>query len=316
MSGNRGKVSFAPVPSNYDGRDKRKYKSWRASVFTYFNAYAADFGSTTELTTRESALKKRITFVLAYLKSDNNEECPSSLWVENFRRGRQNDDYELLLSATFTMKEFWDSLDQSFSDQTEKQLAEIKLQKFYQGKQSFQNYIQEFEILAQRVGYTLTGTEAHNIHLISLLERQVHREMIDKMYGTDVAPPTTYAEYKTRLNNISINIEKRKALNARLNWQTALPQQQQESSSTTRTGSGDSPRSSSGVTLGYCAPMDVDQKRSRGPVCYNCQKPGHIAANCRSPKKQTRVRALLQDLKDGKEVKVDDLKKAMNEEGF
>jgi hypothetical protein len=316
MSGNGGKVSFAPVPSNYDGRDKRKYKSWRASVFTYFNAYAADFGSTTDPTTRESALKKWITFVLAYLKADNDEECPSSLWVENFRRGRQNDDYELSLSTTFTMKEFWDSLDQSFSDQTEKQLAEIKLQKFYQGKQSFQNYIQEFEILAQRVEYTLTGTAAHNIHLISLLERQVHREMIDKMYGTDIAPPTTYAEYKTRLNNISINIEKRKALNAGSNWQTALPQQQQGSSSTTRTGSGDSPRSSSGVTPGYGAPMDVDRKRSRGPVCYNCQKPGHIAVNCRAPKAKTRVRALLQELKEGKEIKVDDLKKAMNEEGF
>jgi hypothetical protein len=309
---NGGKVSFAPVPSNYDGRDKRKYKSWRASVFTYFNAYAADFGSTTDPTTRESALKKRITFVLAYLKSDNDEECPSSLWVENFRRGRQNDDYELSLSVTFTMKEFWDSLDQSFSDQTEKQLAEIKLQKFYQGKQSFQNYIQEFEILAQRVGYTLTGTEAHNIHLISLLERQVHREMIDKMYGTDVAPPTTYAEYKTRLNNISINIEKRKALNAGNTWQTALPQQQQGQ----RTRSGDSPRQPSGVTPGYGAPMDVDRKRSQDRNCYNCGKPGHIAKFCREPKKVMRVRALLNDLKEGKEVNVDELKKAMKEEGF
>jgi hypothetical protein len=253
-----------------------------------------------------------VNFILGYLKADNDEECLATLWAENFRQGQQNADFKLSLSTTFTMAEFWSALDQAFSDQAKKQLAEIKLNKFYQGKQSFQNYIQEFEILAKCVGYTLMGNTAQNVHLISLLEQQVNREMIDRVYGTDVPPPITYEAYKTRLNNISINIQKRKALNARNTWQTALPQQQQGQ----RTGSGDSPHSSSGVTLGYSASMDIDQKRSRGPVCYNCQKLGHIAANCHAPKKQTRVQALLKELKEGKEVKMDDLVKVMKEEDF
>jgi hypothetical protein len=93
-------------------------------------------------------------------------------------------------------------------------------------------------------------------------------------------------------------------------------QQQQGSSSTTRTGLGDSPHSSSGVMPGYGAPMDIDRKRSRGPVCYNCQKLGHIVANCRLLKKTTKMRVLLKDLKEWKEVKMDDLVKAMKEEDF
>ena len=64
------------------------------------------------------------------------------------------------------------------------------------------------------------------------------------------------------------------------------------------------------------APMDVDRKRSRSNACYNCGKPGHIAANCRSPKKQTKVRSLLTELKEGKEIKMDDLLKAIKEEDF
>jgi hypothetical protein len=160
----------------------------------------------------------------------------------------------------------------------------------------------------------MVGMDAHNNYLISLLEKQVHCEMMDRIYGTDITPPTTYTDYKSQLANISINIERRKALNQGVHYNRMAPVQQQQGQQ--RTGSGDFSCSSSGVTPGYGAPMNVDQKRSRGPVCYNCQKPGYIAANCRSPKQKTRVHTLLVDLKKGKEVKVDDLKKALDEEGF
>ena len=62
--------------------------------------------------------------------------------------------------------------------------------------------------------------------------------------------------------------------------------------------------------------MDINRKRSRLNACYNCGKPGYIVANCRSLKKQTKIRGLLMDLKEGKEVKMDDLLKAIKEEDF
>jgi hypothetical protein len=322
------KVVLAPTPSRFNG-DKQKYKSWKNSVQEYFAAYKADFGkidpispnmANAALRERAEAITRRINFILLLMKSENDTACTSYTWAENYK-SQHWDEEECSLAWTAekpvpTLKEFWALLDASFADASEKKLAQVKLERFYQGKQDFQTYIQQFEILVSTAGY-VAGNEAHDAYLISLLEKQVHHEMMDRMYGTDVAPPTTYTDYKSRLTNISINIERRKALNQGVYYDRMAPvQQQQGSSSTTRTGSGDSPRSSSGVTPGYGAPMDIDRKRSRGPVCYNCQKPGHIAANCRSPKKQTRVRALLNDLKDGKEIKVDELKKAMQEEGF
>jgi hypothetical protein len=323
------KVVLAPTPSRFNG-DKHKYKSWKNSVQEYFAAYKADFGKVDALTPnmanaaiaeRRDALTRRIIFILALMKAEDDTACTSYTWAENYK-SQHWDEEECSLTWTTekpvpTMKQFWALLDASFADASEKKLAQVRLEKFYQGKLDFQNYIQQFEILVSTAGY-VAGNVAHDAYLISLLEKQVHREMMDRMYGTDVAPPTTYTDYKSRLANISINIERRKALGQGFNYDRTAPVQQQQgsSSTTTRTGSGDSPRSSSGVTPGYGAPMDVDRKRSRGPLCYNCQKPGHIAANCRSPKKQTRVRALLNDLKEGKEVKVEDLKKAMQDEGF
>jgi hypothetical protein len=212
------------------------------------------------------------------------------------------------------LKEFWALLDASFADASEKKLAQVKLEKFYQGKQDFQSYIQQFEILVSTAGYVMVGMDAHNNYLISLLEKQVHRQMMDQMYGMDIAPPTTYVDYKNRLANISINIERRKVLNVGVYYNQTAPVQQQQGQQ--RTGLGDSPCSSSGMTPGYGVPMDVDQKRSKGPVCYNCQKSSHIAANCRTPKKQTRVRALLKDLKEGKEAKIDNLVTVIKEEDF
>jgi hypothetical protein len=322
------KVILAPTPSRFNG-DKLKYKSWKNSVNEYFAAYNVDFGkivpiktgmSDAELLSRQEAITRRVNFILALMKAENDTVCTSYTWAENYK-SQHWDEETCSLEWTAekpapTMKEFWKLLDASFADASEKKLAQVRLEKFYQGKQDFQTYIQQFEILVSTAGY-VAGNVAHDAYLISLLEKQVHREMMDRMYGTDVAPPTTYTDYKSRLANISINIERRKALNQGVYYDRTAPvQQQQGSSQTTRTGSGDSPRSSSGVTPGYGTPMDVDRKRSNRPVCYNCQKPGYIAANCRSPKKQTRVRTLLNDLKEGKEVKVEDLKKAMQDEGF
>ena len=211
------------------------------------------------------------------------------------------------------MTSFWKLLDDLFGDASERKLAQVKLERFYQGQMDFPSWIQQFEILVGTAGYMTVGTFTPHQMLISLMEKLIHRDMLDRMYGMDIAPPTTYTKYKTRLNNISINIERRKALNAGTYTYGTAPVQQQQGQGCS---SGDSTRPSAGVTSGAGAPMDVDRKRSRSNACYNCGKPGHIAANCRSPKKQTKVRSLLTELKEGKEIKMDDLLKAIKEEDF
>jgi hypothetical protein len=113
------------------------------------------------------------------MKSADDKECSASIWKENFEEQYQEEDGTIRIDDDATPDTIWKVLDETFGDKTEKQLAEIKLQHFYQGKQTFQEYIQEFEIFAMRARYVLKGDKAHNSHLISLLEKQVHSQMID-----------------------------------------------------------------------------------------------------------------------------------------
>jgi hypothetical protein len=317
MSG--GKVIFAPTPNNFNG-DKKKYKQWRTTVRKYIAAYEEDFGevgSDVSKGIRKRNLQKRMNFILGYMKADNDEECTSSIWAENFCKQHEDEDGILQIGPDATIKGFWERLDASFDDSDEKKIVEVKLQRFYQGKRMFSEYVQEFEILCARAGYRTmeeVGKEVPNQFLISLLERQIHKSMVDRIYDSDLDPPVTYKGYKERLQRIALNIERKKALEARSNFNQTAPIQQQQG--TTATRSGDSPRRPSGVTPGYGMPMDVDRKRSQDRNCYNCGKPGHIARFCREPKKMTRVCTLLTDLKNRKEVKMDNLQKAMKEEDF
>jgi hypothetical protein len=314
-----GKVIYAPTPNNFNG-DKKKYKQWRTTVRKYIAAYKEDFRDISDEVSegfRKKNLRRRMNFVLAYLKADNDEECTSSIWAENFCKQHEDENGIIQLGPDATMKGFWERLDASFDDSDEKKIVEVKLQRFFQGKRMFSEYVQEFEILCTRAGYRTIeeiGKEVLNQFLISLLERQVHRSMVDRIYDSDLDPPVTYKGYKECLQRIALNIERKKALEAGSNFNRTSPVQQQQG--TTATRSGDSPHRPSGVTPGYGAPMDIDQKRSQDRNCYNCGKPGHIAKFCREPKKMTHICALLTDLKNGKEVKIDDLQKAMKEEDF
>jgi hypothetical protein len=119
----------------------------------------------------------------------------------------------------------------------------------------------------------------------------------------------------TKKKYLCISITSRKGrCNTRQQYHWMAQAQQQQGSTMTR--SGHFPCQSSGVTPGYCIPMDINWKRSQDCNCYNCGKPSHITANCRAPKKTTWVQALLIDLKNGKEVKIKALLEALKEEDF
>jgi hypothetical protein len=70
------------------------------------------------------------------------------------------------------------------------------------------------------------GKEVPDQFLIALLERQVHRNMVDRIYDSDLDPPVTYKGYKECLQRIALNIERKKALEAGSNYNRTAPVQQ------------------------------------------------------------------------------------------
>jgi hypothetical protein len=113
-----GKVIFTPTPNNFNG-DKKKYKQWRTTVRKYITAYEEDFGDVSSEVSegvQKRNLRKRMNFILAYLKADNDEECTSSIWAENFCKQHEDENGILQLGPEATMKELWDHLDASFDD--------------------------------------------------------------------------------------------------------------------------------------------------------------------------------------------------------
>lgn len=71
------------------------------------------------------------------------------------------------------------------------------------------------------------------------------------------------------------------------------------------TPSNDSGSRGGQVYAGTGQPMDIDRSRGSGyrgpPICYNCNKPGHLAHDCREPRKPhgpQRIREFLANVTD------------------
>jgi hypothetical protein len=103
-----GKVIFALTPNNFNG-DKKKYKQWRTTVRKYIAAYKEDFGDIDEGVSkgfRKRNLRKRMNFILGYMKANNDKECTSSIWAENFCKQHEDENGVLIIGPNATIKGF------------------------------------------------------------------------------------------------------------------------------------------------------------------------------------------------------------------
>jgi hypothetical protein len=159
------KVTLTPIPVRFNG-DKKKYKSWKNSVKEYFLAYAANFGelgANVANIARKEHIRTRISFILALMKAEDDTVWTSLTWAKNDKLLYWKEE-ECILNWEMVpmMVLFWELLDELFADASEKKLAQVKLEHFYQGKLDFPMYIQQFEILVNQAGYVMAGTNAHN----------------------------------------------------------------------------------------------------------------------------------------------------------
>jgi hypothetical protein len=223
---------------------------------------------------------------------------------------------EVASSSHQTVTETWPSfkaqMDEQFSDKHAANKAREQLENFAQGKKEIDVWVAEFETLLQRAGLSEEKEK------IRLLERNVRRPIIERVYGQDTFP-TTYDKYRDSIKikgRLMEQFAQRMEIEGRN--RPSFPSHQPSSSSTTSLSHRPTPpvtiekRTPTGTVYGgQGKPMDIGKVKSnrKDGNCYNCGKPGHFGRDCPDPRHQFNIRAFLQEFSD---EELESLKKEMD----
>jgi len=147
----------------------------------------------------------------------------------------------------------------TFSDKSKAADAKWKIKMFKQGKRNTADYIIEFKALAMKA-------DTDELHTIFLLKKNARQDIIKTILGyPPIAMPETLKEWKVAITSVGQGYESTKG---RYDYKIGM--------GTTYGGRGQ--------------PMDIgksnDNYKDGKPKCFNCNKYGHMAKECRTEKKE------------------------------
>ena len=147
----------------------------------------------------------------------------------------------------------------TFSDKSKAADAEWKIKTFKQGKKNTVDFMIEFEALAMKA-------DTDELHAIFLLKKNVRHDIIKMILGyPPITMSETLKEWKVAITSVGQGYE---STEGRQDYKTAT--------GTTYGGRGQ--------------PMDIgksnDNFKDRKLKCFNCNKYGHMAKECRAEKKE------------------------------
>jgi len=155
--------------------------------------------------------------------------------------------------------EFVKELKTTFSDKSKAADAEWKIETFKQGKKNTADFMIEFEALATKV-------DMDELHAIFLLKKNIRQDIIKTILGyPPIAMPETLKEWKVAITSVGQGY---KSTEGRHDYKTGT-----------------------GITYGERGqPMDIGKSNNNfkdgKPKCFNYNKYGHMAKECRSEKKE------------------------------
>ena len=155
--------------------------------------------------------------------------------------------------------DFVKELKTTFSDKSKAADTEWKIETFKQGKRNMADFIIEFEALAMKA-------DTNELHAIFLLKKNVQHDIIKTILGyPPIAMPETLKEWKVTITSVGQGYKS-----------TEGQQDYKTSTGTTYGGRGQ--------------PMDIgksnDNFKDGKPKCFNCNKYGYMAKECRLEKKE------------------------------
>ena len=235
-------------PDNFDG-NRRKFHNWWKDMQLWLMGYS------------DLADMPKIIAVLTRLTAGDATE-----WA----RAKKT---SLLDGATMTWETFKVELVERFDDPSRTMRAQNDIHQCFQERMSAQAYIDKFEVLKSTSA--LTDSEA-----LFLFRRGINPDMSLAIFNTNQKIPSTYEGFVAMVKDIGRNMEERKGILAGARSLYSSPPSRPAPRHTAldrRTGTG--------LTYGGSGqPMEIGQTR---PVkCYNCNKTGHMARECKEPKRE------------------------------
>ena len=170
----------------------------------------------------------------------------------------------------------WDKfvkeLKTTFSDKSKAADTEWKIETFKQGKRNTADFMLEFEVLAMKA-------DTDELYAIFLLKKNVQHDIIKTILGyPPIAMFKTLKKWKVAITSVGQGYE---STEGRQDYKTAT--------GTTYGGRGQ--------------PMDIgksnDNYKDGKPKCFNCNKYGHMAKECRVEKKECKTRTCFKCEKKG-----------------
>ena len=157
----------------------------------------------------------------------------------------------------------WDNfvkeLKMTFSNKSKAADAEWKIKTFKQGKRNTADFIIKFKALAMKA-------ETDELHAIFLLKKNIRQDIIKTILGyPPMAMPETLKEWKVAITSVGQGYE---STEGHHNY-----------------------KMSTGITYGEKGqPIDIgksnDNFKDKKSKCFNCNKYGHMAKECRLEKKE------------------------------
>ncbi|KAJ7348007.1 hypothetical protein DFH08DRAFT_808775 [Mycena albidolilacea] len=200
------KVALARTLTCFNGT-KSQWDNFRDQLLMYLGVYNDKLNTN----------KRQVFFTISHLWSEDNKLCVAVDWAHNWIKGvlvngvTLPKDDPVTHTGAYTFDHLLAELDAVFKDQNLAQSVHVCLMSTRQGAKSLQEFLQQFELDAELMGYTPNAVNTlYDQFLIELLEDLLNHKISSQVHTGGVQVPNTYKVFKECLVVINSNLGREK----------------------------------------------------------------------------------------------------------